>query len=468
MKATERSHQLYKMLKINADTLTPIRIFKQLTGKKKFLLESSFDHENKGKYSYIGANPYQEIIGSYNVTTVIDHHQKTQKTFHQNALNYIRNQFPKLTLEAPLPFMGGAVGYIGYDAMCVNEEKTIYVTDALKMPDVHLMIYKDLIVYEHQKETAYLIAMNLYQESEEALNKRLERLKESLKNQAIAFDEKPSQLEFSTNLSKQEFIQQVDEAKKYIEKGEALQIVISQRMEADITGDPLAYYRQLRFTNPSPYMFYVDFSDYTILGASPESLIQTTGRHVFTNPIAGTRKRGESEKEDQRLMKELLADEKEVAEHHMLVERSRKDLLTVCEEESISIPIHMEIEKFQHVMHIVTEVHGTLKENKSSIDALMACLPAGTVSGEPKQRAMEIIHKLEKQKRGFYGGGIGYISYTHDLNIALAIRSMIIKDQKAYVQAGAGIVADSNPEAEYNETLDKARSLLEISRQEEE
>src|SRR5699024_494270 len=229
--------------------------------------------------------------------------------------------------------------------------------------------------------------------------------------------------------------------------------------QAEVNGDPFSYYRKLRFANPSPYMFYVDFDDYLIIGTSPESLIQTTGKQIVTNPIAGTRHRGKTDAEDRLLMDELLADQKEIAEHQMLVNLSRKDLEQVCEIDSITIPTYMQIEKYQHVMHIVTEVHGTLKPNKSSIDALIATLPAGTVSGTPKIRAMQIINELEDYKRGIYGGGIGFISFTHDLNLALAIRSIIIKNKTAYLQTGAGIVFDSDPDAEFAETLHKARSL---------
>lgn len=463
MKDQTQEGNPFKIKKINADTLTPIRIFKQLPGDRKFLLESSFDHENKGKYSYIGSNPYKEIIGNKNTTTVIHRKNNTIKTYQQNAIHYVRDHFPKLDIDLPLPFTGGAVGYIGYDAIQSNPHQTTELTDDLEMPDIHLMVYQDLVVYEHRNETAYLIVMNLEKESDEALNERLTILKESLQNEEFVSSEQPESLQFASNLSKEEFKEKVKIAKKHIHKGEASQIVLSQRMKAEITGDPLVYYRQLRFTNPSPYMFYVDFGDYLIIGASPESLIQTSGNHVVTNPIAGTRKRGLTVAEDEQLMAELLADDKEVSEHRMLVERSRRDLLEVCTDESITIPVHMEIEKFQHVMHIVTEIHGTLQQSKSSLDALMATLPAGTVSGEPRERAMEIIRKLEEHRRGFYGGGIGYISYTHDLNIALAIRSLVIKDDIAYLQTGAGIVADSDPDAEFKETLDKARSLMEIS-----
>src|SRR5699024_8748461 len=236
-----------------------------------------------------------------------------------------------------------------------------------------------------------------------------------------------------------------------------------QRMIAEMNGDAFSFYRNLRVANPSPYMFYIDFGPYTIVGASPESLVQTTGDEVITNPIAGTRPRGKTTLEDEAISKDLLSDEKEIIEHEMLVELSKADLKNICDHTSIHVPIYKQIEKYEHVLHIVSEVHGVLKEKVSSLDALIACLPAGTVSGSPRERAMQIINTIEERKRGVYAGGIGYISFNHDINLAIAIRSLVIKDEKAYLQVGAGIVAPSIPEKEYEETLHKARSLTNIN-----
>jgi len=233
-------------------------------------------------------------------------------------------------------------------------------------------------------------------------------------------------------------------------------------MVATITDDPFSIYRKLRTANPSPYMFYIDFADYLIIGASPESLVQTTGRTVVTNPIAGTKPRGKNEAEDAMIAYELLQDPKEVAEHDMLVQLSKDDLHPICKQGSIQVPVYKDIVKYEHVMHIVSETHGILKDHLTSFDALVACLPAGTVSGSPKIRAMQIINELEDERRGFYAGGIGYITFNHDINIAIAIRSLIIKDKIAYVQAGAGIVQDSIAENEYMETLHKAKSLTNL------
>lgn len=454
----------YKLLKINADTLTPIAIFKQQTGKKRFLLESSFEHEKKGKYSYIGSDPYEEIIGYGHNTTVINHITSETKQYDEHALDYMKKNFPTIDIDLPIPFTGGAIGYIGYDAIRYFDDIGEELEDDLEMPDIHLMIYKDLIVYEHINETVYLIAMNLHGEDEKTLDKRLTQLKETLYCQTSITPLQSIPINFTSHMTEQTFKEKVNRVKQHIDNGETYQIVLSQRMQSKLNGDPFAYYRKLRVSNPSPYMFYVDFDDYLIIGASPESLIQTTGNHIVTNPIAGTRHRGKTSEQDQLLKNELLADKKEVSEHQMLVELSKNDLGKVCQIESITIPIYMQVEKYEHVMHIVSEVHGKLHDNKTSIDALVAVLPAGTVSGAPKVRAMQIINELEDKKRGFYGGGIGYISFNHNLNMALAIRSIIIKNKIAYLQTGAGIVSDSDPDKEFEETLQKARSLMEISK----
>lgn len=452
----------YKLIQINADTLTPISIFQRLKGTKKFLLESSFQHEAKGKYSYIGLNPYQEIIGYRNQTFLIDHQSGTKTPIKQNALTYIRDHLPNMKLDLPLPFTGGAVGYVAYDAIRQFANIGPELEDDLQMPDIHLMVYKQLIIFEHVNETVHLLAINVDHESEEKLEQSLKKLKQALQENIMMTDLEDTPIQFDPDISAEGFQNKVKLAKHYIEQGEALQIVLSQRMKTPFHGDPLTFYRKLRRANPSPYMFYIDFEDYKIIGASPESLIQTTGDHIVTNPIAGTRPRGKNAEEDQLLEKELLADRKEITEHHMLVELSQDDLKRVCHEQDISVPVYMKVEKYQHVMHIVSEVHGKLKPGLSSIDALIACLPAGTVSGAPKIRAMQIINELEEKKRGVYAGGIGYIGFNRNLNMAIAIRSLIVKDGYAYLQAGAGIVADSVAENEYMETLHKARSLMDI------
>lgn len=453
----------YKLRKKNADTLTPITIFTRLDGKRKFLLESSFEHEKKGKYSYIGSDPYLEVIGHGDITTVIHHETGEEEKYKIDPLQYLKENLPKIDLDLPIPFTGGGIGYVGYDAIRQYENIGPNLPDELNMPDIHFMIYKNLLIYKHSNESVSLVAINVDDEQESALDQRLDLLETALKNDMDITETEMTNVDFQSDMSEESFKGKVTTAKQYIDNGEALQIVISKRMKTKIDGDPFAYYRKLRLANPSPYMFYIDFGQYLIVGASPESLIQTTKDYIVTNPIAGTRARGKTDEEDTHLMEELLADKKEISEHRMLVDLSKNDLEKVCESHSITIPTYMKVEKYQHVMHIVSEVHGKLKQNFTSIDALIACMPAGTVSGSPKKRAMQIINELEDKKRGFYGGGIGYIGFNHDLNMALAIRSIVIKDHYAYLQTGAGIVHDSNPDSEFAETLHKARSLMEVN-----
>lgn len=453
----------YKTIQKNADTLTPIGIFKRLKGNKKFLLESSFQHETKGKYSYIGANPYEEIIGN-NAQTKVINTQTGEETIHElHTIDYLKLHLPKIDTDIPLPFTGGAIGYVAYDAIRQFYDIGTNLEDELQMPDFHFMLYQTIIVYEHRTEMAHIITMNLDDVSETALDERLQIIKDELDQQMSIPDPDPFTIEFEPQISKDVFIDNVQKAQQYIEDGEAAQIVLSQRMIADLNGDPFSIYRQLRSSNPSPYMFHIDFTDYLIIGASPESLVQTTGNQVVTNPIAGTRPRGKTSKEDDILQNELLADNKEIAEHDMLVELSKADLANICSKASIQVPVYKDVVKYEHVMHIVSEVHGELKKDKTSMDALVACLPAGTVSGSPKVRAMQIINEMETEQRGFYAGGIGYISFNHDINLAISIRSLVIKDKRAYLQTGAGIVADSVPEKEYLETLHKAKSLTNLN-----
>lgn len=453
----------YKLVKENADTLTPIGIFSNLNGQKKFLLESSYLHEKKGKFSFIGADPYQEITGTETETKIKNYEEDSEELRKRPALSILQDYLPKQEVNLPFPFIGGGIGYIGYDGIRAYEEIGDELPDDLGMPDVHLMFYKNIIIFDHSNESVYVLAMNPNQEPEHILDERLENLKIALKPAQRMETAEEADMYFAPDMAKQQFINNVNKAKSYIDKGEVLQVVLSQRMQAKIVGDPFTFYRKLRRANPSPYMFYIDFEDYLVLGASPESLLQTDGDTVITNPIAGTRPRGKSVQEDNLHIRDLLSDEKEVSEHDMLVNLSKDDLAHVCEPDSISAPVYMEIEKYQHVMHMVSEVRGTLKAHLKSIDALIACLPAGTVSGAPKRRAMQIINDLEEKKRGVYGGGIGYIGFDHDLNMALAIRSLVIKEGTAYLQSGAGIVADSVPEKEFEETLNKARSLIEAN-----
>lgn len=455
----------FKSIQLNGDVLTPISVFNRINGKKKFLLESSLNHGEKGRYSFIGLNPYKEIIGDKEQTTVI--HTKTGTTEIEagKPLEVVQRHIPKQELPLPFAFYGGAVGYIGYDAIRQYEYIGPELTDEIEMPEVHLMFYQDVIVFDHVRQTVSVIAINLDGDRAEAdLETSLKTIQSDIETAENIEVKTNIHVSFEPSIDKETFMGMVEKAKQHITDGDIFQVVLSQRMKASFDADPFTFYRSLRRANPSPYMFYIDFNDYIVLGASPESLIKTKGKQLVTNPIAGTRPRGKTNEEDVRLAEDLLSDEKELAEHKMLVDLSRNDLGRVCEVGSITIPKYMTIERYQHVMHIVSEVQGTLTSEYSGMDALISTLPAGTVSGAPKIRAMQIINDLETKKRGVYAGAVGYININGDVDLALAIRTMVIKGKNAYVQAGAGVVYDSDPAAEYQETLNKAKSLLEVSK----
>lgn len=452
-----------KMKEINGDTLTPIAVFNRIKGKKKFLLESSGGHGEKGRYSFIGSNPFKEIIGDQTETIVYDQNGAIINREQQNPLEMVKQHIPNETLDIPFAFYGGAIGYIGYDMIRQYEDIGAMLADEIEMPDMHLMFYSNVVVFDHKKQSVTIIATSLNDALTEAdLLIAIENIEQAIGEQQVEPPTSAFDISFEPSMTQATFEKLVQTAKQHIVDGDIFQVVLSQRMRADFQVDPFTFYRRLRIANPSPYMFFIDFDSYIVLGASPESLIKTKGRQVITNPIAGTRPRGRTDKQDQALEKELLADEKERAEHKMLIDLSRNDLGRVCQVGSITIPTYMAIERYQHVMHIVSEVQGILLEDYTGLEALIATLPAGTVSGAPKIRAMQIINQLETKKRGVYAGAVGYLNMNGDIDFALAIRTMIIKGNQAYVQAGAGIVYDSDPESEYQETLNKAKSLLEV------
>lgn len=449
-----------KVIKKQGDLYTPIQLLYALDGERKFLLESSFTHETKGKYSFIGANPIQQVIGQKGKTTVTNFCNHDTEQYEMDALTYMQTNFPKIECDLPFPFYGGAIGYVGYDFAHTLYDLEARIDDALNMPDVHLMVYDTIIVYEHRTEMIYLIALGLNGESEEQLTKRLQVMSQQVKTKEPITETPICDLHFQPEIPKAQFIEQIEKAQQLLQTEQLQQIVLSQRFVANMTGDAISFYRNLRTMNPSPYMFYIDFEDYTLVGASPESLIETNGRQVRTNPIAGTRPRGTNEREDTLIQEALLSDEKELLEHDMLVALSKEDLQEICSLESITTPVHKKLERYEYVMHLVSEVHGRLKEQQTSFDAFKACFPAGTVSGSPRKQAMASIQSLEQKKRGVYAGAIGYINANHDMNFAIAIRTLVIQEDKAYAQVGAGIVAQSIPAKEYEETLHKARSLI--------
>jgi anthranilate synthase component 1 len=453
----------YIIEELEGDTLTPILIYQRMSGRKKFLLESSLKHEKSGRYSFIGADPVMELKGEASRTAVTA--EGKIEVFNEKPLDVLRRLMPEEKAHPieQFPFCGGAVGYAGYDVIRQYEDIGVIPHDELNVPDVHLMFFEEVAVFDHLEQKVFLVAMSLLAATDESqLRERLQNRKAEIQKGAAASQSEEASLSaFKASISKEDFVEKVKRAKAYIEEGDIFQVVLSQRLKAELTGDPFAFYRKLRVQNPSPYMYYLDFEEYAVAGASPESLIKATGNKVITNPIAGTRPRGKTEEEDLQLERDLIEDEKELAEHRMLLDLGRNDLGRVCEFGSVTIEKNMVIERYKHVMHLVSEVGGKLKSPHKAIDALIACLPAGTVSGAPKIRAMEIINELEAVKRGIYSGAVGYFSGNGNMDFALAIRTMVIKDGFAYIQAGAGIVHDSIPEKEYDETLHKLKAFLE-------
>lgn len=456
-----KTKNAFFLKELKGDTFTPISILQKISGDKKFLLESSHKYHDSGRYSFIGSDPAFELISTGDKNE-IHYRNGDMKVIQGNPLEIIKTLLPQID-EAPFPFIGGAMGYVGYDIIRQFEVIGEEYPNGLQMPDVHLMFYEEVIVFDHLEEKITICGLSLTEDGDrDLLEKRMEQRMEELKQPALYQDDKPFQFTgFQSETSKEEFIENVEMAKEHIKAGDIFQVVLSRRMKSSFQGSPLSLYRKHRAHNPTPYMFYIDFEAYTVIGSSPESLIKTRGSQVYANPIAGTKRRGKTAEEDHQIEKELKSDEKELAEHKMLVDLGRNDLGRVCEFGSVTVDKYMQVEKFRHVIHLVSEVSGTLTKEHSNLDALAACLPAGTVSGAPKIRAMEIINKLEKSKRGLYSGAIGYLSANGNIDFALAIRTMILKEGTAYIQAGAGIVHDSNPESEYEETINKLKAFLE-------
>ncbi|MGI2328597.1 anthranilate synthase component I [Planococcus sp. YIM B11945] len=443
-----------KMRKIDGDSLTPIAVFNRLSGPRKCLLESSLKTTASGRYSFIGADPSKSFIGIGSKLTEVNFRTGKTTEYAGKPLELIKTRMPVYEANAEgLPFTGGAIGYIGYDAIQLYEPVDAPRTNSLEMPDLHLHVYETLIIFDHLKHDITIVSF------EDRLDE-IERQLAIAEKTATAKKQEPLRFRSKTDAAK--FRAQVDQAKQHIRQGDVFQVVLSQRLSASYKGEAFALYRKLRKQNPSPYQFFIEFDDYAIVGASPESLLTIREGKMVTNPIAGTRKRGATPIEDEALAKELAQDEKERAEHQMLVDLSRNDVGRVAEIGTVAIPKFMVIEKYQHVMHLVSEVTGRLNKTMHPLDALVSCLPAGTVSGAPKVRAMQLIQQFEEDRRGVYGGAIGYLGFNGNLDMALAIRTFVLKDRQVHVQAGAGIVFDSDPQAEYEETLHKARSLTEV------
>jgi len=439
------------------DCETPVSAFLKLReGGPAFLLESAEQGARVGRFSFIGFRPRKVV--RWSLADGGDPYAIASEEV---------GRYRQAPLEDLPPFAGGAVGFFGYDLVRTVEPLGEPNPDPLGLPDMALMLSDVLVVFDHLKHTVTVLA-NVYADDAEldaAYASAVEAIADVRRRLAgpvprPAFAPQREAPAFEPNMTREEFKSKVARIIEYVHAGDAFQVVPSQRWSAPVPVEPFSIYRGLRTVNPSPYMYFLDFEDFQVAGASPEPLLTVSGRRVSTRPIAGTRPRGENAEEDQRIAAELLEDEKERAEHVMLVDLGRNDLGRVSEYGSVEVETFMSVETYSHVMHIVSSVAGTLRPDVGAMDALRATLPAGTLSGAPKVRAMQIIDELEPVKRGGYGGAIGWLAYTGDLDTCIHIRTVVVKDGVAHVQAGGGTVADAKPEYEYEESVAKAKGVM--------
>ena len=483
--AMAESHNLIPVYKeYVVDTETPASIFIKTAGMKKngFLLESIEGLKNLSRYSFIGVGCKNLIKFDGGVFSLNNGSENVYETKTGNPLLELEKIMKKYRLYKNPEldhFVGGAVGYLSYDLVKYFDEIPL-PENKLFIPEIMLYLTDLVVVFDHLLNRIKIIstvkigdkisASKTYDISVESIenleNKIKQRGGNSFKSSfdSAIINNSTADLDLNSNFEKEKFLEGVRRAKKYINEGDAFQIVLSQRFYTDKFSDPFNVYRGLRTINPSPYMYYFNFGKFKIIGASPEPLIKIKGRKILTCPIAGTRRRGQNSREDRVLTTDLLSDRKEKAEHNMLVDLSRNDLGRVCCYNSVKVKKYMSVEKYSHVIHLVSRVEGTLDKNNSIYDALKSIFPAGTLSGAPKIRAMQIISELEPDRRGPYGGAVGYFGYDGNLDSCITIRTAIIKNGTAYIQAGAGIVYDSEPENEFNETVNKAAALFKAIR----
>jgi len=457
--------------KVLSDLLTPVSAYLHLARDAKYavLLESVEKGRHYARFSFIGRNP-SKILTQKNDRTIIEipgeGETTATKSFfdvlreHQNAVN-----IPQLP-EIPL-FSGGWVGYMGYETIRWAEDVPVHTGDSDYAPDAIFMLFDTLIAFDHLKHET-IISTNVSIDQNRSLRAQYDKAQQIIEEVIIDLQQSDGYMTteptknypLTSNMSQAQFESAVEKAREHIIAGDVFQLVLSQRFERRSDSEPFSIYRALRSINPSPFMYYLQLNDFQIIGASPELLVGVENRCMEVRPIAGTRPRGLSDDEDTVLQEELLADEKERAEHLMLVDLSRNDVGRVCEYGSVQMESFMEVEKYSHVMHIVSDVQGKLLDKYDAFEALMAGFPAGTVSGAPKIRAMELIHELEPDRRGIYSGAVGYLDFHGNLTTCIAIRTLQMKDDLVSFQSGAGIVYDSIPENEYEETHNKARAIM--------
>ena len=460
---------------LTADTLTPVTAYQRIaSGPWAFLFESVIGGEKIGRFSFVGSHPFLTLT-AVGENVVIEHIGADRREFGSadplKELDALVSQYQSVTIPGLPRFCGGAVGYAGYDVIRYTENLPHVPQDDRHLPDLCFALYDAMVIFDHIRKVVLVVALadtalGDLEESRARAEERLEVLCRQLAYSGgdveltdIDLTIEPTP-EVSSNFTQSQFHDAVQKCREFVKAGDVFQVVISQRLEYQSLAEPLDVYRALRMVNPSPFMFLLKTPDVDLVGSSPEIMVRVEDGETTIRPLAGTRVRGKTPQEDRELAEELLADPKERAEHVMLIDLARNDVGRVSQYGTVKLSDVMVVERYSHVMHITSNVSGQLREGLSAIEALRAGLPAGTVSGAPKVRAMEIIDSIEPFKRGPYGGAVGYIDFTGNMDTCIALRTLVIKDGTIYIQAGAGIVADSVPENEYHETLSKARAML--------
>jgi anthranilate synthase component 1 len=462
-----------------ADLLSPVSAFLRFVPQTEagarehpysFLLESVEGGEHVGRYTFFGTDPFQIVTCRGNRITLTRRKKQTHET--GNVFEYLRcigSRYRSVTIPGLPPLTAGAVGYLSYEAVRALEKLPPRVEPDVELDDAVFMYFSNLIAFDHVQHRLFLISNVLTEEGPGSLRakydhavRELDRLMRRLQRPLKLARPRhpPKGLRVRANMTRGQYESMVERSKEYIRAGDVFQVVMSQRLEVPVRVQPFEVYRALRVVNPSPYMYYLRLGGSTVLGSSPEMLVKVSGRSVEYRPIAGTRPRGKNDEEDKLLELELKADEKERAEHIMLVDLGRNDIGRVCEFASVRPTEVMFVERYSHVMHLVSLIQGRLRKDQDSYAALAACFPAGTLTGAPKVRAMEIIDELEPTRRGLYGGSVLYLDFSGNLTSCIVIRTVLVKGKNAYLQAGAGIVADSVPAREYDESMNKARAVL--------
>jgi anthranilate synthase component I len=469
---------------IVADLLSPVSAFLKLApqaggisksssrraAQYQFLLESVEGGEHVGRYTFFGHDPFQVVSCRGEHLVLVRGRERFEET--GNIFQYLRSigsRFHPVRAAGLPPFSAGAVGYLSYEAVRMIERLPPHVQADVDLDDAVFMYFSQLLAFDHVQHRLYLMANVLTDEGPGSLRqkyddaiRRLDRMEEALRRplRLPRLNRPHGPLRFRSNMTPARYEAMVESGKEYIRAGDVFQVVLSQRLTVPLRVPPFEVYRALRIVNPSPYLYYLRMGDSTVLGSSPEMLVKVSARSVEYRPIAGTRQRGRTEAEDRSLEEELKSDEKERAEHIMLVDLGRNDIGRVCEYNTVRPNDVMFVERYSHVMHLVSSIQGTLRAGEDSYSALAACFPAGTLTGAPKVRAMEIIDELEPTRRGVYGGSVLYLDFSGNLNACIVIRTVLVKGDKAYLQAGAGIVADSVPALEHKECMNKARAVL--------